>query len=271
MNNSSISNPERSASASGTDQGQARAYSSVQARRSVFRGAGSVARPGRRQSGGTILGLIIGLIIGLSIAVGVAITIKNTPLPFNNKLGKQNRQTEPTPGQVSDPNKPMYGNRDAVKQAARDVVRKSDEEKAADAAAQAQAQAKQDAQPSQQDQLDAKLEELKTKLAKLDAKTPAQAARTEAAKAADAANADPTEKFTYYLQAGAFLEQGDAENARAKLALIGVSANIAERKSDNGTLYRVRVGPFGQLEAMNRVRGRLTENGVDVAVIRVPK
>ncbi|MGI4937094.1 MAG: SPOR domain-containing protein, partial [Janthinobacterium lividum] len=183
------------------------------------------------------------------------------------------RLDEPTPGQIADPNKPMYGNRDAVKQAAKDVPRKSEEEKAAEVEAQAQAQARQEtAAPSQQDQLDAKLAELKTKLAKLDAaKPPAAAAKTEAAKAADAANADPTEKFTYFLQAGAFLEQGDAENARAKLALIGVSANIAERKSDNGTLYRVRVGPFGQLEAMNRVRGRLTENGVDVAVIRVPK
>ncbi|MGI4849384.1 MAG: hypothetical protein ACRYGK_14775, partial [Janthinobacterium lividum] len=59
--------------------------------------------PGRHQDGGTVLGLIIGLIIGLSIAVGVAITIKNTPLPFNNKLGKQGRLAEPTPGQIADP------------------------------------------------------------------------------------------------------------------------------------------------------------------------
>jgi cell division protein FtsN len=227
-------------------------------------------RHGARQAGGTILGLIIGLIIGLAIAVGVAITIKNTPLPFSNKLGKQNRQQEPTAGQVSDPNKAMYGNRDAVKQAARDVPRQSEEAKAAEAQAQAQASPPPTG-PTEQDQLDAKLAELKEKLAKLDAKPAAVRAETAAAKAADAVAADPSEKFTYFLQAGAFLEQGDAENARAKLALIGVSANIAERKSDNGTLYRVRVGPFGQLEAMNRVRGRLTDNGVDVAVIRVPK
>jgi cell division protein FtsN len=43
-----------------------------------------------RQAGGTVAGLIIGLIIGLTIAVWVAITIMKTPLPFVDKLGKQN-------------------------------------------------------------------------------------------------------------------------------------------------------------------------------------
>ena len=55
------------------------------------------------------------------------------------------------------------------------------------------------------------------------------------------------------------------------LALLGVAASIAERKSDLGTLYRVRVGPFADVESMNRARSRLTDNGVDVAVVRVPK
>ena len=57
----------------------------------------------------------------------------------------------------------------------------------------------------------------------------------------------------------------------AKLALLGFEARISERPSDNGTLYRVRVGPFGQLDTMNRMRGKLTDNGVDVAVVRTPK
>jgi cell division protein FtsN len=55
------------------------------------------------------------------------------------------------------------------------------------------------------------------------------------------------------------------------LALMGVAATIAERKSELGTLYRVRVGPFSEIEAMNRARVRLSDNGVDAAVVRVPK
>ena len=47
--------------------------------------------------------------------------------------------------------------------------------------------------------------------------------------------------------------------------------SIAERKSELGTLYRVRVGPFSEIEAMNRARLRLSDNGVDAAVVKVPK
>lgn len=233
-----------------------------------------------RQAGGTLLGLIIGLIIGLAIAVGVAITIKNTPLPFVNKLGKQEKPQDKSPDRVvapntsnapplaaptgpSDPNKPLYGNREAARQAAKDVPRKSTEEEAIDAELEAK---KDEAQREEQKRAEAR--------ARADARA---AAAREAAKPAvverstieGAGTVD--EKFTYYLQAGAFLERSDAENAKAKLALIGLSANIAERKTDNGTLYRVRLGPFGNLETMNRVRSRLSDNGVDVAVVRVPK
>jgi len=235
-----------------------------------------------RQAGGTFLGLIIGLIIGLAIAVGVAITIKNTPLPFVNKAGKQEKTPDKSPDKVappntsnapatppaspaapSDPNKPLYGNREAARQAAKDVPRKTEEEQAIDAELEAK---KQEAQREE-----AKRAEVK---ARADARA---AVRAEAAKppvidrsTADGADA-ADEKFTYYLQAGAFLERSDAENAKAKLALMGMSANIAERKTDNGTLYRVRLGPYGKLETMNRVRSRLSDNGVDVAVVRVPK
>ena len=83
------------------------------------------------------------------------------------------------------------------------------------------------------------------------------------------ANADDV--WSYFLQAGAFRGRIDAENMRAKLALQGVEAKITELQSENGLLYRVRIGPFAQLEAMNRVRSKLSDNGVDAAVVRVAK
>jgi cell division protein FtsN len=63
----------------------------------------------------------------------------------------------------------------------------------------------------------------------------------------------------------------DAENARAKLALLGFEANISDRTTDTGVLHRVRLGPYNQVETMNKVRSKLSENGVDVAVIRNQK
>ena len=226
-----------------------------------------------RQAGGTVLGLIIGLIIGLAIAVGVAITIKNTPLPFVNKLGKQEKTPDKLPDRMVapntsnapppvaptgpvDPNKPLYGNREAARQAAKDVPRKSDQEQAIDAELEAK-------------KAEAQREETKRAEARARAAAAARPPIVERSTIESAGTVD--DKFTYYLQAGAFLERADAENAKAKLALMGLSASIAERKTDNGTLYRVRLGPFGNLETMNRVRSRLGDNGVDVAVVRVPK
>jgi cell division protein FtsN len=75
----------------------------------------------------------------------------------------------------------------------------------------------------------------------------------------------------YYLQAGAFREVGDAENTRAKLALLGFEATVSDRATDAGVLHRVRMGPFTQVEAMNKVRAKLSENGIDVAVVRNQK
>lgn len=196
-----------------------------------------------RQQGGTIVGMIIGLIIGLGIALGVAMVITKTPTPFTDKSGRQ-KPTSPTANQTSDPNKPMYGNKAAIKDAARDFAK---EPAPANTAA---PQAASD-----------KIVEVKA-----DAK-PAEKKPVAGAEQAE----NPDDKWSYYLQAGAFRESADAEAIRAKLALIGVEAKISERQADTGVLYRVRVGPFAQLDAMNRVRGKLSDNGVDAAVVRVAK
>lgn len=211
-----------------------------------------------KQTGGTLLGLIIGLIIGLGIAVVVAVTIKNTPLPFVDKMGKSERAAS---GNMADPNKPLYGNRDAAKEASKKFAKKTEEAPAANSVS--------DTEPPQSEQpkkAEAK-PPVKVDTKGGDAKPPVE----EKSSAEKAAAEKSAEKYTYFLQAGAFLEKADAENTRAKLALLGVSANIEEKQSDNGTLYRVRIGPFSQQEVMNRMRGKLSDNGVDAAVVRVPK
>ena len=43
------------------------------------------------------------------------------------------------------------------------------------------------------------------------------------------------------------------------------------KTTDAGVLHRVRMGPFTQVEAMNKVRAKLSENGIDVAVVRNQK
>lgn len=74
----------------------------------------------------------------------------------------------------------------------------------------------------------------------------------------------------YLLQAGAFRSSPEAENMKVRLALIGFEAQVSDVRVDGRTLYRVRIGPYAQPDAMNRARARLAENGIEVSVVRQP-
>jgi cell division protein FtsN len=78
------------------------------------------------------------------------------------------------------------------------------------------------------------------------------------------------DKYIYFLQVGAFHEQADAESTRAKLALLGFEARINEKPGE-ANLYRVRIGPFNQVDTMNRIRTKLSENGVEAVIVRTSK
>ncbi|HQR04118.1 MAG: SPOR domain-containing protein [Proteobacteria bacterium] len=82
-----------------------------------------------------------------------------------------------------------------------------------------------------------------------------------------AKTAPPVEAL--YLQVGAFQKSSDADNLKAKLALMGVEANVQEvSNAEKGTLNRVRVGPFKTPEEMNRVRNQLSQNDIPATVSR---
>jgi cell division protein FtsN len=199
-----------------------------------------------RQSGNTLTGIIIGLVIGLSIAVVVALVINKASTPFTNKNGKSDKADLPVT-QMQDPNKPLYGNKDAVSLAAKEVAAS----KAAEAAKPADALA----------------------AAASAATAPASTAATPAVPAPTTASKPEAsdDKYIYFLQIGAFKEVADAESARAKLALVGVEAAVSEKAGENGVLHRVRVGPFDSFDAMNKMRAKLSENSVETAIVRSAK
>lgn len=222
----------------------------------------------RRQQGNTLVGIIIGLVVGLGIAVVVALVISKGNSPFTDKSGKVGKSTEPTAGQIADPNKPMYGNKEAAREAARDFS-KEPRELALPGQITAPAAPATTPRPPPPDALQELIGTLKDKpapKAAAPAPAPAPAAPPPQAKA-DAAG----DKWIYYLQAGAFHEMADAESTRGKLALLGFEAAISDRSTDAGVLHRVRVGPFNQVDAMNRARTKLSDNGIDVAVVRNSK
>jgi cell division protein FtsN len=77
-------------------------------------------------------------------------------------------------------------------------------------------------------------------------------------------------KETFFLQAGAFQGAPDADNLKARLALLGVEATIQTTTlPDKGVWHRVRVGPYTSVEQLNRTRETLRQNGIETALIKV--
>ena len=77
-------------------------------------------------------------------------------------------------------------------------------------------------------------------------------------------------KETFYLQAGAFQNAPDADNLKARLALVGIEASIQTTTlPDKGVWHRVRVGPYTNVEEVNRARAMLKQNGVEATLIKV--
>ncbi len=72
-----------------------------------------------------------------------------------------------------------------------------------------------------------------------------------------------------YLQAGAFQNSTDAENLKAKIAFTGLEAMVKPvNLGDKGTLYRVRLGPYSNIEEANRIKATLSQSGVSTAVVK---
>jgi cell division protein FtsN len=85
-----------------------------------------------------------------------------------------------------------------------------------------------------------------------------------AVKPADKAN-------TYFLQEGAYTTPDDAEKVKAKLALLGMVATVQPANiPDKGVWYRVRLGPYKNVDEMNEALASLKLNGLNAAPIKAP-
>jgi cell division protein FtsN len=86
----------------------------------------------------------------------------------------------------------------------------------------------------------------------------------------DAQDKPALAKETFYLQAGAFQSAPDADNLKARLALVGIAASVQTTTlPDKGVWHRVRVGPYTAIEDLNRARDTLKQNGIETTLIKV--
>jgi len=191
----------------------------------------------RAARGGTLLGIFIGLVMGLALAAGVAYYLGRSgltaPLPTGGQAKDSGRGAKPDATAAVAPDKPRF---DFYK-----ILPGGEEPRAP-------------ADRKTADKLERPVEK-STQVAV------AKAPEKEPVKAAD----------RFWLQAGAFNGESEAENLKARLALAGWEAVVQPVPlPDKSMRYRVRLGPYDNTDELNRIKGELGKGGFDVAVIRNP-
>ncbi|MGE8687506.1 MAG: SPOR domain-containing protein [Achromobacter sp.] len=224
------------------------------------------------ESGSTLYGALAGLLLGLIVAAVVAFYVTKAPVPFVDRASRQGDSGKlPDPRQAPDPNAGLYG-RDGGAGAA-----PTGPTATAPAPLPGAGVAKPDEPPSKMDDLGALIATLPSTRQQPAATAPAPAAAppTPISKAAPApapaAKPAPSASAatgTYYLQAGAFRGENDAESLKARIILLGLPVAVQKAEVNGKPINRVRVGPFARLDDMNRARGRLGENKIETAVVR---
>ena len=202
-----------------------------------------------KQGGGFAVGLIIGLLLGLVLALGVALYVTKVPVPFINKVPQRTAEQDAAEAEKNknwDPNAPLYG-KNPAKAASAPVAAASGGGPAASSASARDPAAILAGKPA--------------------AGTPAPLAGASQA-GSTKPGADP---FSYFVQAGAYSLQEEAEQQRARLAIMGLEAKLTEREQSGHTVYRVRIGPFDKKDDADTAKGKLTDAGVEAALVRVQR
>jgi cell division protein FtsN len=212
----------------------------------------------KQQTGGTIIGFIVGVIVGLGAALAVAVYVTKVPVPFLNKGNGRGVDMDAAESQKNknwDPNSPLYG-KNPARPPAPAVAAASAPASAAAPEVRAAASVPKPAAS-------------KPEAAKAETKPGADPLGDLAvAKAAAKGNLDP---FDYFVQAGAFRTQADADAQRAKLAMLGWEARVSEREQNGRAVFRVRVGPFTKRDDAEQLKEKLDGAGVESALVRVQR
>ena len=73
----------------------------------------------------------------------------------------------------------------------------------------------------------------------------------------------------YLLQAGAFQASAQAEELKARIALLGLSARVEPATIDGKTVHRVRMGPYGTASDLADAKRKLERGGLPAMAIKV--
>ena len=194
-------------------------------------------RPSSKKSGSPLFtGILIGLVVGLAMAIGVALYINFSPKPFVSRDKPPTQLTE----------------------AAKSPAKPADSAQKPSPAAPAGTPEKGDKTVGKPrfdfyTILPGSEEPVSERELKQQAKKP-----------------EGSVKEGYFLQVGAFQAAAEADNMKARLALLGLEAVIQTADiPDKGVWHRVRIGPFTNIDDMNRARAVLAQNNLSSSLVKV--
>lgn len=188
----------------------------------------------KKQGHPLFAGIMIGLVVGLVVAVGIALYINFSPKPFVSR------------------DKPS------------DVPAKTAEKIPADAQkAPSSTAVAADSTESKSGKTGGK--------PRFDFYTilPGSEEPASAHEAKKTAKPESSEKNSVFLQVGSFQAPTEADNMKARLALLGMEAEIQTVSvPDKGVWHRVRVGPFTSDKDVVRARTLLEQNKISVSQVK---
>jgi cell division protein FtsN len=183
----------------------------------------------KSSEGSFVLGIFVGLLIGLAISLAVAFYLNRTPVPFMTSKPKDEKA--PPAGKAP----PIAGLPAGASSGSEKP--KFDFYKIL---------------PGAEEPVSEK--ELRERLRAAKSQAPGQ---------------QEASKDVYFIQAGSFQNPADADNQKARLAILGFESSVEPANlPDKGTWYRVRLGPYKKVEEINKVRQQLAQNGIDASLVK---
>ncbi len=190
----------------------------------------------KRLAGGFLLGIVVGVVLGLAVSLAVAFYLNKTPVPFMAKTNNAKPAEKASPRNDKTPIAGLPSGTPAPALPAEQP--KFDFYKIL---------------PGQEEQVTEKELRERTRQAR------AQPGGQQAAA-----------KDVYFIQAGSFQNPAEADNQKARLAILGFESSVEPANlPDKGTWYRVRLGPYTKVDDLNKVRQALAQNGIDASLVKI--
>jgi cell division protein FtsN len=247
----------------------------------------------RRQKGGFGLGIIIGLLVGLGLALAVALYVTKVPVPFVDKVPQRTPEQEAAEAERNkrwDPNAPLAGKRSPLPPAdtapaptppepgaaplpppPEPPPRSTATAPAVPPAPPTSAETTPRTRPGAPATTPPTAKSARDPAAILSGESATPPAVTAPSTSTARSTRGDADAFTYFVQVGAYARVEDAEQQRARLAMLGYTARVTEREQSGRTVYRVRLGPYERKEEAEMAQDRLRGSTIESALVRVER